>query len=192
MAISDSLAMSSPYGRPAIKPGDDWRARVRERGNTIEPCPTCGGEAEAEPPVDYTRAGERLLATVHRCPTCGPVTQSQAAPPEPVREEPVMSETTAPECRCGCGEPVTRNARSDKFNLYASLNCSKRANNAKRPTTQARLPRLPRPAPVNASTPPASVLGVVKAYLHKLTPEARATLLDLVALEERAAALGVQ
>lgn len=247
MAISDSLAMSSPYGRPAIKPGDDWRARVRERGNTIEPCPTCGGEAEAEPPVDYTRAGERLLVTVHRCPACGPVTQSQAAPPEPVREEPVpmpesqahhipdadnhavpesASATQSHTCECGCGLVPKPGRR------FASQACVGRGTIAKMRATKAAKkpqadpehwaylteeqkaarraeppePQTPKPTPpklcdcgcgrpcrfATSGCAPASILPAVKAYLAKLTPEARLALLDLVVAEAKAAALGVQ
>lgn len=213
MAVSDSLALSSPYGKPPTSKHEEWRARVLERGSTLAPCPECGTEAERETPCYTFRPGLRWVVTVYRCPTCGVVKQTEAAPEEPeVREEPVPMSTKGltlpyitlpPECECGCGSPVTRNAcKPDAWNRYAGPKCSKRVWNAKRATVKPPVivdmagnhtVTLPTAAPA-----PASLLGVVKAYLRKLTPDGRAALLELVYQEEhverlaqRAADLGV-
>lgn len=120
MAVSDSLALSSPYIAPPVDPK---RERLRERRADLRPCPECGTEAEFEPTCITIKGGKHLRVTVIRCPQCGTLTRSEEIPTPITREEPAPMSTL---CACGCGE-VPKNKRR-----FASCACSNRFNAAKR------------------------------------------------------------
>lgn len=122
MAISDSLAASSPYIAPRQSEEDKRRARLLERGANLRPCPECHQEAEHEPTCLTVKGGKHLRVTVVRCPQCNVLTRSEEIPaPEPVREEtPPMPEVTL--CECGCGAEPRPGRR------FASKSCAGRTN----------------------------------------------------------------
>lgn len=122
MAYCDSIMLSSPYPGPKLMGrAEDRRARVLERGNTLEPCPGCGGEAEVEPPCTVLRDGLEQMVVCRRCPRCGP-SWSVGGIPDLTPEEEVMPQVSpeATACECGCGEPAAPGKR------FATTTCGKR------------------------------------------------------------------
>lgn len=134
MAVSDSLALSSPYIAPKV---DAKQERLRERRADLRPCPECGTEAEFEPPVITIQPGQLAhQLTVIRCPQCGTISRREIltedyAAIQP-REEPApMITPEAPLCECGCGEPVTVDnspaGKGQRWRRFASKKCAGRA-----------------------------------------------------------------
>lgn len=200
MAVSDSLALSSPYIAPPVDPKQE---RLRERRADLRPCPECGTEAEFEPPIMVHRRqvpGEQRLysgpLTVIRCPSCKVLTRSEEIPAPITREEP----TPMSLCECGCGEAPKVGRR------FASCACSNRFNAAKRreqkssPSPEAisaigHEPQGSRPGPLGEGTPPVADPGSPRAqalaYLLSLSPEQREAFGALLEAEERCQQLGV-
>lgn len=193
MAVSDSLALSSPYIAPPVDPKQE---RLRERRADLRPCPECGAEAEFEPTCITIKGGKHLRVTVIRCPQCGTLTRSEEIPAPITREEP----TPMSLCECGCGE-ATKDGRR-----FASCACSNRFNAAKRreqkssPSPEAisaigHEPQGSRPGPLGEGTPPVADPGSPRAqalaYLLSLSPEQREAFGALLEAEARCQQLGV-
>lgn len=166
MAVSDSLALSSPYIAPKV---DAKQERLRERRADLRPCPECGTEAEFEPPVITIQPGQLAhQLTVIRCPQCGTISRREIltedyAAIQP-REEPApMITPEAPLCECGCGEPVTLDhspaGKGQRWRRYASKGCAWRAAKRKSspPPAEEQAPTQPDPPSAgegNAPAPP--------------------------------------
>ena len=161
-------------------------------------CPGCGAAAEH---VTQDLADAGLRQETWRCladgPRCRP-TVKHSKIPTPSREETPMPENL---CPCGCKSEVKPDRK------FAGRGCALRYNKAhgilggrnKKGSPQAgeHAPTQPDPPPAGegeAPDPPPIAdlsLELAKSYLRKLTPEARAALLELVAAEDKLAALGV-
>lgn len=173
MAVSDSLALSSPYIAPKV---DAKQERLRERRADLRPCPECGTEAEFEPPVITIQPGQLAhQLTVIRCPQCGTISRREIltedyAAIQP-REEPApMITPEAPLCECGCGEPVTVDnspaGKGQRWRRFASIKCSWRFANKNRPRKSSPTPAGEH-APTQPDQPPAGEGNPQHGYLSE-------------------------
>lgn len=207
MAMSDSLALSSPFV-PAKRPdqAERRRAEVLARGNALVACPQCQApDAEKEPPVSVVRCGEHYLQGVTRCLKCGPQLETVKAPlfePFPhTREETVPMPEEAPTstppvdftCACGCGVAVKPGRK------FATNGCGLRFNHAngirggRKPGSPAEKASTPagEPGP-NQLSPLVEIVSREHArlYLLSLTSEQRAAYLEMMEAEARFLKLG--
>lgn len=187
MAVSDSLALSSPYIAPKVDPKKE---RLRERRADLRPCPECQTEAEFEPPVITIQPGQLAhQLTVIRCPQCGTISRREILTEDYAAIQPREESSPMPEvklCDCGCGQETKDGRR------FASCACSNRFHATRRQKSSpspGKPPTPPDPTPVCPSEP--SPRAQALAYLLSLSQEQREAFGALLEAEATCRRLGV-